>query len=159
MKMDDRVLFRHLVATLAYRAAKPLRGAPDGFATFKASESSRTPVQILAHMGDLADWALALASGREGWRESAPLAWPEETARFFAALERFDAFLASSATLVSPLDRLLQGPIADALTHVGQLTMLRRQYGAPIRAENYHRADIVVGRVGIDQTPPAREFQ
>ena len=155
---DARALLRHTLATLAYRAAKPLRAAPVQFATFKASETARTPLQIVAHMGDLFDWAFSAASGAEAWQVSTPLPWDEEIARFFAALERLDAYLASDASVAVPLSALFQGPIADALTHVGQLTLLRRQQGAPVRGENYYRADITTGRTGADQPPPVREF-
>jgi len=153
-----RQMLRHTVATLAYRAGKALRGAPEGFANFRASEKSRTPVETLAHMGDLFDWALWLAQGKHEWRDSAPLAWDEECKRFFATLEAFEAYLNSDQQLHFPPEKLFQGPIADALTHTGQLTLLRRLAGGPIRAENYFKADIVAGRVGSDQTPPTREF-
>jgi len=153
-----RVLLRHSVATVAYRAAKAVRGAPDDFATFRAWDGTRTPIAILAHLGDLFDWALTTARGDERWHEATPQSWPEEVERFFTSLERFDAHLASEQPLASPPERLFQGPIADALTHIGQLTMLRRAAGRPVRGENYHRADIVGGRVGPEQTAPRREF-
>jgi hypothetical protein len=155
---DKRELLRHALATIAYRGGKAVRSAPESFATFKAHPASRTPSEILAHVGDLFDWALSLASGAQAWKDSPPLAWDREIERFFAALGRFDAYLASDAPLGESPERLFQGPIADALTHVGQLTMLRRLEGTPMRSENYHKADIAVGRVGPDQTAPRREF-
>ena len=161
MTDDSRAFLRHVLATLAYRAAKPLRDAPEAFGSFRASETTRTPVQVLAHMGDLVDWALTLVAGAERWHDADPLPWPDETARFFAALARLDQALASEAAASVPeatLYKLFQGPLADAFTHVGQLTMLRRQFGAPIRGENYYRADIATGRVGPAQTAPRREF-
>ncbi|MGC9973284.1 MAG: hypothetical protein ABSE56_22135 [Bryobacteraceae bacterium] len=154
-----REWLRHALATLAYRAAKTLRGAPGGFAEFHVSETSRTPAQILAHMGDLLDWALSLSQGSERWHDSEPLPWEEEVRRFHAALEALDAYLGSGLPLESPAERLFQGPIADALTHVGQIAMLRRLAGAPIRAENYFRAKIDVGLLGPDQPAPVREFE
>jgi len=157
--MTDREFLRHNVATLAYRAAKATRGAPGSFAAFRAGPSSRTPVEVLAHMGDLLDWALSMAKGEPRWHTSDPLPWEEERARFFAALERFDAALASPEPLHYELTRLFQGPIADALTHTGQLTMLRRLHGAPVKGESYNRADIAVGRVGPEQTPPDPRYE
>jgi hypothetical protein len=154
----DRVMLRHAVATMAYRAAKALRGAPASFAAFSASESSRTPAGILAHMGDLFDWALSIATGAQAWRDSTPLAWDAEVARFFEAVARFDRHLASDAPLAASPERLFQGPVADALTHVGQMAMLRRMAGSPVRGENYFKAEIETGRVGADQAPPLREF-
>ena len=153
-----RDLFRHAVATLAYRGGKAVRGAPPAFADCRPAETSRTPSQILAHIGDLIAWALSVAQGDEKWFNSKPLPWDQEVRRFFTALEQFDAFLASDAPLASPAEKLFQGPIADALTHVGQIAMLRRMAGSPVRGENYYRAEIAVGRVGPDQVPPRREF-
>ena len=153
-----RGLLRHTVATVAYRAGKALRGAPDGFATFQVREGSRTPVQILAHMGDLFDWALSIATGAQVWRDSMLLPWDSEVVRFFDTLLRFDNHLASDAPLACPVEQLFQGPIADALTHIGQLAMLRRLAGAPIRGENYFKAEIAAGHVGFKQAAPLREF-
>jgi hypothetical protein len=153
-----RELLRHTVATIAYRGAKAIRGAPESFATFKGSASTRTPAQILAHVGDLFDWALSIAKGSETWHPSEPLPWASEMERFHSTLERFDQFLASEAPLATTCERLFQGPIADALTHIGQIAMLRRLAGEPIRGENYSRAKIESGRVGQDQAAPKREF-
>jgi len=151
-------MLRHTVATLAYRGGKAVRDAHDSFATFKASETTRTPAQILAHIGDLLDWALSIAKGNETWNNSQPLAWNNEIARFHAALKSFDDYLASDGALDASCERLFQGPIADALTHVGQIAMLRRIAGEPMKGENYSRAKIEAGRVGADQETPKREF-
>ena len=151
-----RELLRHTVATLAYRGAKVVRGVPAEFASFNGAE--RTPGQILAHVGDLLDWALSMAKGKQEWRESKPLPWEEEGQRFFAALKRFDDYLASAEPLQAPVEKLFQGPVADALTHMGQLAMLRRLSGKPIQGENYFVADIATGRVGEDQPAPKRVF-
>jgi len=154
--MND--FLRHAVATVAYRGGKVLRDAPPSFADFRAADKTRTPVQILAHIGDLFDWACVIARGEKTWKESPPQSWDQEAARFFDALSRFDAILASDKPLECDPQRLFQGPIADALTHVGQLALLRRLAEAPIRGENYFVAEIVAGRVGEKQTPPRREF-
>ncbi len=153
-----RELLRHTLATLAYRGGKAVRGVPAGFADYRCAENTRTPGQILAHIGDLLDWALALAKGQETWQNSAPQPWDLEVRRFFAALEQFEAYLASDAPLHCSAEKLFQGPVADALTHVGQIAMLRRMAGSPVRGENYQRAEIVAGRVGPDQASPRREF-
>ena len=127
-----RELLRHMLATLAYRGGKAVRNAPESFAEFHANESVRTPAQILAHIGDLLDWALSMSNGKRGWHDSQPLPWSEQVERFFASLKKFDDFLASSEPLQAPPEKLLQAPIADALTHVGQIAILRRTAGAPI---------------------------
>jgi hypothetical protein len=153
-----RHLLRHSVATVAYRGGKALRGAPESFAGFTLGDSPRTPANILAHTGDLFDWALSMARGEAAWHDSQPLAWGAEVARFFAAIKKFDDYLDSPEKLHSSAETLFQGPVADALTHVGQLAMLRRLAGCPIKGENYFKADVRVGRVGLEQSSPRREF-
>lgn len=154
----QRELLRHTLATLAYRAEKAIHNAPAGLADFSAGKGLRTPVQILAHMGDLLDWALSCSLGRQTWINSEPKPWNQERERFFAALKKFDDFLASDQPVQAPLDRLFQGPIADALTHVGQIAMLRHMAGEVLKAENYYIADIETGRVGADQADPKFQF-
>jgi hypothetical protein len=151
-------LLRHAVATLAYRGGKPLRGCPEGFADFRAAPGTRTPAEVLAHLGDLLEWAASQVRGKSTWRSSPPLPWEQEKARFFAALSALDGELAAGAPAAFSVEKLFQGPIADAFTHVGQLSLLRRLAGAPVRGENFVRADIVAGRVGAEQSPPALEF-
>jgi hypothetical protein len=153
-----REMLRHTVATLAYRGGKAVRHAPENFAAFRIGENTRTPEKILAHIGDLLDWALSLAIGKQAWHNSTPLPWDQEVERFFSALKKFDDYLASGAPLESSAEKLFQGPIADALTHVGQIAMLRRLAGAPVRAENYFEADIMAGRVGAEQSAARVEF-
>jgi hypothetical protein len=157
--MDAKTeMLRHTLATLAYRGGKTLRGAPAEFANFRCAESARTPGEILAHLGDLFDWGAALADGVHWWNPQPPLDWESGTARFFAGLEAFDRRLASATPLAVPAEQLFQGPIADALTHVGQLAMLRRMAGAPVKGENYFQAAISAGTIGAQQPPPRVEF-
>lgn len=157
--MTELELLRHTLATLAYRAAKATAGAPESFAAFRAGPGARTPVEILAHMGDLFDWALSMANGEPGWNDSPALAWDEERARFFAALSRFDARLTDPEPLQYPVERLFQGPIADALTHTGQIALLRGLQGSAVKGESYNRAAIEAGRTGPDQTPPDPRYE
>ena len=153
-----RELLRHTLATLAYRGGKAVRNAPDGFSVFHPDEGVRAPGQILAHIGDLMDWGLSMANGERKWHDSKPLPWEKEVERFFATMKKFDDYLASAEPLQAPVEKLFQGPVADALTHVGQIAILRRLAGEPIRAENHFAADIVAGRVGAEQTPAKKEF-
>jgi hypothetical protein len=149
-------LLRHTLATLAYRTTRAIENAPESFADFDGA--GRRPVQILAHMGDLFDWALSMAQGKPAWHNSESLAWPEEQQRFFAALGAFDQYLASDHPIQAPIERLFQGPIADALSHAGQLAMLRRLASAPIRGENYYVAAIKAGQAGAVQPAPVKSF-
>ena len=149
---------RHALATLSYRLGKVLRGTPPEFRDFTSPASGRTPGQILAHIGDLMDWALTQVEGRQAWHTSEPLPWPQEVARFHQALEQLDQRLAAPGTSAIAAERLFQGAIADALTHTGQIALLRRMAGYPVRPENYSVAEITVGRVGPDQAAPRREF-
>jgi hypothetical protein len=154
-----RHLLRHTVATVAYRAGKALRDAPDHFDTFHIGDKTRTPAQILAHMGDLFDWAVSIAQGKQAWHDSTPLPWSAEVERFFGTVKRFDDLLASAEPLHASAECLYQGPVSDALTHIGQIAMLRRLAGSPIKGENFFRAQISAGRVGLEQPAPRREFE
>jgi len=158
--MSDPVrgFLRHMLATIAYRGGKALRGAPPESAAYVCGPRTRTPLQILSHINDLLDWALSLCEGQQRWNTTKPVSWDDEVMRFFAGLARVDAFVSSEQPLACAPEQLFQGPIADALTHVGQLAMLRRMAGGAIRGENYFVADIEVGRVGTDQAVPHREF-
>jgi hypothetical protein len=157
--MDGKIeMLRHTLATLAYRGGKALRGAPADFATFRCAETTRTPGEILAHLGDLFDWGVALADGIHWWDPQPPVDWESGTTRFFAGLAAFDRRLASPTPLAVPPEQLFQGPVADALTHIGQIAMLRRMAGAPVKGENYFKAAISAGAVGSAQAPPRVEF-
>jgi hypothetical protein len=154
---EKRELLRHTLAALAYRAARALDGAPEGFGDFDGV--GRRPVEILAHMGDLFDWALSMAEGDQRWAPVPPRGWIEEKQRFFAALTAFDAYLASDEPLHAPLEQLLQGPVTDAFTHVGQLAMMRRLAGCPARGENFYVAAVAVGQVGAEQPAAVKPFK
>jgi hypothetical protein len=157
-----RQLLRHSLATIAYRGGKVVRGAPEGFSGFRAGETTRTPGQILAHIGDLLEWSARLVNGSESWRAAwrpvPPQNWDQDVARFFNALQALDDSLQASQPLRTPADILFQGPISDALTHVGQLAMLRGLAGSPVRGETFILSEIAAGRVGPDQATPKREF-
>ncbi len=154
-----RELLRHTVATLAYRGGKAVRDAPQDFATFKIGEKTRTPIEILKHIGDLLKWGRLLAQGPYKWEEVPPQAWEDEVKRFFDELKQLDDYLASEAPLGNPPEKIFQGPIADSLNHVGQIAMLRRLAGSPVRGENYFKAEIVTGRVGPEQSSKRVEFE
>ena len=153
----SRAVLRHLVATLAYRAAKVLRDVPPEFASTSFGDATRRPVVIVAHLGDLMAWGVALCRGEFTWKAEGSDDWNTEVDRFFTNLAALDRALASDS-FAGSIEKLIQGPLADALTHVGQLAMLRGMAGTPIRPESYARADIVPGRVGLEQAPPGREF-
>ena len=142
-----RELLRHLVATLAFRAKVAVLDAPENFAAFKIDKTVRTPAEILAHLGDLLQGSLYLMQGELIYLESTPLPWDEELTRFFSAVKTFDSYLASDAPLNQPIEKIMQGPIADALTHVGQIIMLRRAAGSPAHAASYFTAEIVPGEI------------
>src|ERR1700686_2857141 len=156
--IEARALLRHTLATLAYRGAKAIRNAGPNFGEYGSPDTSRTPVKILAHIGDLMAWGLAMCEGRREWHDSSPLAWEKECQRFFASVKKLDDYLASEKPLQVSAEKLFQGPVADALTHVGQIAMLRRMAGVKMKGESYFVAEITVGRVGADQAAARKQF-
>lgn len=136
-----------MVATVAYRGGLAVADAPESFASFRAHETTRTPGELLAHIGDLLEGSLYLLKGEMVYLTSTPLPWKEEVTRFFSAVRNLDSYLASDAPLACPVEKLVQGPIGDALTHVGQIVMLRRMSGNPIRPAAYFTAEIVAGEI------------
>jgi hypothetical protein len=155
---SSRQALRQLAATLSYRAAKVLRDVPPGFGSRSFGEATRTPVRIVAHMGDLMAWGVSMARGGKEWKAAGGEDWATEVTRFFDGLRALDEAVAKDEPFTGSIDKLIQGPLADALTHVGQLSMLRGMAGVPVRPESYARAPITVGRIGLDQDPPGFEF-
>jgi len=147
-----------MAATLAYRAAKVLRDVPADFGTRSFGDVTRQPVKIVSHMADLMTWGVSMAHGGQEWKPSGVADWHTEVHRFFSGLAALDAAIAADGEFKGSVDKIIQGPIADALTHVGQLAMLRGMAGMPVRPESYARATITAGRVGLDQEPPKAEF-
>ncbi len=158
MNREARDFLRHTVATLAYRCSKTLRDAPEHFADFKTELTANTPVFLLSHIADLLEWALTMTRSEPKYPATVIGDWQLEKHRFYTALKALDDFLASEVVIDAPLEKIFQGPIADALTHTGQLAMLRRMAGSPIKGENYFKADITTGVVGESQPAPKLEF-
>lgn len=140
-----RELLRHLTATIVFRGNVAVRDAPDDFTGFKIEETVRTPGEILAHIGDLLQGSAYLLKGEMIYLNSPPLPWKDEVERFFSAARELDLFLASDVPIEIPVEKLTQGPIADALTHIGQIIILRRAAGIPVRTEAYFQAEIIPG--------------
>ena len=136
-----------MVATVAYRGGLAVVDTPQSFASFRATSRTRTPGEILAHIGDLLEGSLYLLKGEMVFLTSTPLPWKEEITRFFSGIKNLDSYLASDAPLACPVEKLVQGPIGDALTHVGQIVILRRMSGNPIRSAAYFTAEIVAGEI------------
>jgi hypothetical protein len=153
-----RELLRHTVATLAYRAQKVLHDPPTGFADHRVSPASRTPLEIVSHMGDLVEWGERMAQGEYRWAPEASPDWASACDRFFRGLAAIDLAVASASFDKFPPEIIFQGPIADALTHVGQLSLLRGVAGGSVRPESYARAEIQIGRVGTEQSATRKEF-
>jgi hypothetical protein len=155
-------ILRHLLATLAYRGGKAIRGAQPSFADFQPEGAKNTPLALLSHISDLVEWAhrwtMQATGAAPEYRTAQPKTWREDTGRFHDALASFDKHLASGAAIPDILDSLLQAPIADAFTHIGQIALLRRLSGDPVAGEAFRLAPIEIGRLGREQGPPGREF-
>lgn len=157
MPDERRELLRHYLAALAYRTQKALRDAPAGFGDFRPQDGVRTPSELVRHMTSVLGYAGTLFTGGR-YR-------PDPLPTLAAEIERFHGMLETLAEQVErgaalrdgvTLERLLQGPLADAMTHAGQLALLRRLAGAPVPPENFVFADIDPRRLGPEQATPAR---
>mgnify|MGYP002021754886 FL=1 len=122
-----------------------MRGVPAEFSDFRIGPASRSPIEILGHICDVLDWGLAMAEGEHRWSETHSTVWRDQVDRFFQALTDFGDYLASDRELGFPITQLLQEPVADSFTHVGQIAMLRRLAGSPVKGENYAKANIHQG--------------
>lgn len=155
---SERETLRHFLAAIAYRAQKALRGAPTDFPDFSAGNRSRTPVQTLRHMTSVLGYARTHFNGGSYPVTPEPLpSFSDEVQRFHSVVEQLGTDLSSDLPLKDISERqLLQGPLADAMTHVGQLALLRRLFGSPVPPENFVFAAVDPARLGADQAMPAR---
>lgn len=154
MSDSEAQILRHFLAALAYRTQKAVRGAPVEFGDFEAGNLVRSPKEIVRHMTSVLGYARGMFRGA-GDR-------PQPLSTLEAELERFHAVLvdlsrhleAGDEPVGVTLTQLLQGPFSDAMTHAGQLAMLRRLHGTPVSPENFVLADIDVSNVGAMQPDP-----
>ncbi|MGQ0735750.1 MAG: DinB family protein [Acidobacteriota bacterium] len=152
---ESRRLLQHFLAALAYRTQKALRDAPAGFDSFRAGTHVRTPHELVWHMTGVIGYARTFLHGGEYAPSKMPT-FPEEVDRFHEALAALRDDLADEALEARLTDeQFLQGPLADAMTHAGQLAMLRRLAGAPVPSENFIHAAVRAENVGTDQPAPA----
>jgi hypothetical protein len=155
--MDEkRSLLRHFLAALAYRTQKALRDAPTEFADFQAGDGARTPKELVRHMTSVLGYARTFFVGGQ-YRPDALPSLDQEVLRFHEMLESLATHIESGDLLSEEMsaERLLQGPLSDAMTHAGQLAMLRRLAGAPVAPENFVVADIRLEQLGVKQPDPA----
>jgi hypothetical protein len=156
MTMEDkRALLGHFLAALAYRTQKAARDAPPNFGSFRVNEGVRTPAELVRHMTSVLGYARTHFIGGRYWPE--PLStFEEEIIRFHEMLSTLAQHLRDGDVLLDGMteERLLQGPFSDAMTHAGQLALLRRLAGAPVPPENFIVAEIRPDRLGPDQPGP-----
>lgn len=148
----DACLLRHFLATLGYRAAKVIHGAPADFAEFRAGRGVRKPVEIVSHMSAVLAHALSFLGGPKPMPSEIGT-WDREVRRFYRLLCELDRSFESGAKLAGRTEeQLLQGPLADAMTHIGQLAMLRRLASSPIPKESFDEASIRLGKISSPLT-------
>src|SRR5262245_61079035 len=146
---DTTRILRHLVATIAFRASRSLRDVPAALESVRLADGGMTARELVLHMTNVMAFALATVTGTERQRHD-PLDWPQEIDRFYSVLAQVDAKLAEGATMEPEMDlKLVQGPLADTLTHVGQLHAMRRAAGGPVPSTNYIKADVKIGRIAL----------
>jgi hypothetical protein len=148
-----REMLRHLVATIAYRGGIAISNVNESFSEFRAGTSTRSAGEILSHLIDLMEGSLNLCRGDMIFLNSTPKGWKSDSERFFAAIKSLDLYLAGDQEIRCPIEKLLQGPLSDALTHIGQVLMLRRLAGIEVSPQSYYRAEIVAGKIDITNIP------
>jgi hypothetical protein len=154
-RQAERHMLRHFLAALAYRTQKALRGAPPSFADFAAGHDVRTPHELVLHMDSVLGYARTFFVGGS-YRPTRVEDFGEQVERFHAVVEQLaDHLEAGDALHGVTEEQLLQGPFADAMTHAGQLAMLRRLAGVPVAPENFLVAAVDSANLGSDQPPPA----
>lgn len=150
----NQALLRHFLAAIAYRISKAFRDAPPGFEAFDAGHDVRTPREVVRHMSGVINYAIGILGEPRGVLKDCATG-PAEIERFYALLRELADRIVEKASLEdADAERLLQGPLADAMAHVGQLALLRRLSGSPIAPENFFAAAIDPSRLGPDQAPP-----
>jgi hypothetical protein len=151
---EQRRLLKHFLAAIAYRTQKALRGAPESFAGFSAGNNVRTPHELLWHMTGVLGYAQTLYRGGL-WRPEKLPTFAEEIARFHQVVEELGRLIETETPARQvTAEQLLQGPLADTMTHAGQLALLRRLAGAPVPPENFVRAAIDSNNLGANQPAP-----
>lgn len=148
MDPKELELIRHFLSTITYRAEKALDKAPDNFPDLELRDGVRTPKEIMHHINELIIRSKARIKNENLVNLTVePLKWEDEVNRLFFAIKELDDAVVEDQDNIDPelAKRLLQGPLADVMTHIGQLAMLRRLAGSPIIGENFMSADISAG--------------
>ena len=153
LSADTTRILRHMVATIAYRSSRSLRDGPPGFSDVRLPGESKSAAELLLHMTNVLAFALATVTNTDRIRHE-PLEWSGEVDRFYSQLGDLDSKLAGTVEIEPEMDlRLVQGPLSDVLTHIGQLHAMRRASGAPIAATNYIKAEIHIGCTSLMKQP------
>ena len=153
LSVDTTRILRHMVATIAYRSSRSLRDVPAGFSDVRLPGESKSAAELLLHMTNVLAFAIATVTNTERIRHE-PLEWGREVDRFYSQLGDLDSKLAGTVEIEPGMDlRLVQGPLSDVLTHIGQLHAMRRAAGAPIAATNYIKAEIHIGCTSLMKQP------
>jgi hypothetical protein len=154
MTSDERRLLRHFLAALAYRTQKALRDAPPEFGNFEPGSQVRSPKELVRHMTSVLGYARTHFIGGKYWPDALP-SLADEVHRFHEMLDSLSAHISAGDELANTtVEQLLQGPFSDAMTHVGQLAMLRRLAGVPVAPENFIVANINADTLGVEQSLP-----
>jgi len=153
-ELSNSQLLRHYLASIAYHAQKAIRDAPTGYWTFTPGNQVRTPELIVRHMTSVLGYARTFFVGGV-YRPAVLPTIQAEIDRFHEVLEDLGRLLNSDSELHQITEnQLLQGPLSDVMTHIGQLSLLRRLHGSPVPPENFIYADIKGTRLGKDQPEP-----
>jgi len=143
--MENEFL-RHALSTIAYRFQKAVSNSETEFGYFSAGNGSRTPNEIIYHMYHvLYTTRIFILEEKDNTEQSEKLDLKSEIDRLNAEINNLDNVLAEKPLDINYAKRLLQGPLSDLLTHIGQISMLSRLNGNPIVGEDFSTASIKTG--------------
>ena len=146
-------MLRHFLASITYRATKAIKNVPETYPAHDLGKGVKTPLRILHHITGVLTYAHSFFEHYDTTHIDVK-SWDAEVGEFYSILSKLDKSIQEKKPKEVTEEQLLQGPLSDAMTHIGQLSMLRRLADSPLPSENFIFADVRKGAVGPNQPDP-----
>lgn len=144
---------RHTLSTIGYRFQKSVKYRNQEFEDFSLGKGSRSPKEIVNHMyAVLSSTTFYLLEEKRQKKSPEKLSLDLEIDRFNEELKNLDQLLSEKDLPINYSKKLLQGPLSDILTHIGQIAMLSRLNNQPIEGEDFSAATISTIKVDKETT-------